>query len=101
VFDLHSNTSINAFDSSLSLCLESDYTPGLVFDDQNSFCDQDNRNFKQDARDISALNEISLFYETYATTISSEDWRQMDREDILNLALPGDELHLKDGLWNG
>ena len=41
-----------------------------------------------------------LFYETYAATISPEDWRKMDREDILRLALPGDEPHLLWGLWN-
>lgn len=41
-----------------------------------------------------------LFYESYAATISPEDWRQMDREDILKLALTGDEPQLKDGLWN-
>lgn len=41
-----------------------------------------------------------LFYEAYASTISPEDWRQMDREEILRLALPGDEEHLRDGRWN-
>lgn len=41
-----------------------------------------------------------LFYEAYASTISPEHWRQMDREDILKLALPGDEPHLRYGLWN-
>jgi hypothetical protein len=41
-----------------------------------------------------------LFYETYASTISPEDWRQMDREEILRLALPGDEVQSRDGLWN-
>jgi hypothetical protein len=38
-----------------------------------------------------------LFYEAYAATISPEDWRLMDREDILRLALPGDEPHLLGG----
>jgi hypothetical protein len=42
----------------------------------------------------------NLFYETYARTISPEEWRQMDREDILRLALSGDEPHLRDGRWN-
>ncbi len=41
-----------------------------------------------------------LFYETYARTISPEDWRNMDREDILRLALVGDEPQLRDGFWN-
>jgi len=41
-----------------------------------------------------------LFYKTYAATISPENWREMDREDIIRLALPGDEEHLKDGQWN-
>jgi hypothetical protein len=41
-----------------------------------------------------------LFYEAYAATISPENWREMDREDILRLALPGDESHLRWGFWN-
>lgn len=41
-----------------------------------------------------------LFYETYASTISPDDWRQMDCEDIIRLALMGDESHLREGLWN-
>jgi hypothetical protein len=37
-----------------------------------------------------------LFYKAYASTISPEDWRQMDKEDILRIAImgppqPGDE----------
>lgn len=39
-----------------------------------------------------------LFYEAYAATISPENWREMDREDILRLALPGDEPHLLGGI---
>lgn len=41
-----------------------------------------------------------LFYAAYAAAISPEDWRQMDREEILRLALKGDEPQLRDGLWN-
>ena len=41
-----------------------------------------------------------LFYQEYAATISPEDWRRMDRQDIINLALAGDEPHLKGGYWN-
>jgi hypothetical protein len=41
-----------------------------------------------------------LFYEAYAATISPEEWRQMDREDILKLALVGDEKETQEGLWN-
>lgn len=41
-----------------------------------------------------------LFYETYAATISPEDWRRMDREEILRLALPGDESQMLGGTWN-
>ena len=41
-----------------------------------------------------------LFYQAYAQTISPENWREMDREDILKLALPGDEEQLRDGQWN-
>ena len=40
------------------------------------------------------------FYQAYAETISPEDWREMDREDILRLALAGDEVHVAFGLWN-
>lgn len=40
------------------------------------------------------------FYQAYAATISPEDWRQMDREDIIRLALAGDEAHLAFGAWN-
>jgi hypothetical protein len=41
-----------------------------------------------------------LFYETYAATISPQDWRTMDKQDIIRLALVGDEPHLEDGRWN-
>lgn len=41
-----------------------------------------------------------LFYEEYAKTISPDDWRTMDKQDIVRLALPGDEPHLVDGQWN-
>ena len=41
-----------------------------------------------------------LFYMEYAASISPEDWRRMDREEIIALALPGDEPHLQDGYWN-
>jgi hypothetical protein len=41
-----------------------------------------------------------VFYEAYAATISPEDWRQMDIDEILKLALPGDEPHMQWGLWN-
>lgn len=49
---------------------------------------------------LSIEEKRRLFYEAYARTISPEAWRQMDQEEILNLALPGDEEHLKDGRWN-
>ena len=42
----------------------------------------------------------ALFYKTYAASISPADWRKMDRQDILNLALAGDEEETKYGLWN-
>lgn len=41
-----------------------------------------------------------IFYEEYAKTISPEDWRTMDRQDIIRLALAGDEPHLEGGQWN-
>jgi hypothetical protein len=49
---------------------------------------------------LSVEEKRRLFYEAYAAAISPEEWRQMDREDIIRLALPGDEPHLRDGLWN-
>lgn len=49
---------------------------------------------------LSIEEKRQLFYETYAASISPEEWRAIDREDILRLALAGDEPHLKDGLWN-
>lgn len=49
---------------------------------------------------LSIEQKRRLFYEAYAAAISPEQWRQMDRLDILRLALPGDEPHLRDGLWN-
>lgn len=42
----------------------------------------------------------TLFYKTYAASISPADWRKMDRQDILNLALAGDEEETSYGLWN-
>ncbi|MGD2184417.1 hypothetical protein [Lusitaniella coriacea] len=59
--------------------------------------------FFRDAFDeppLSITEKRRLFYETYAAAISPEDWRKMDREDILKLALPGDEPHLLWGIWN-
>lgn len=49
---------------------------------------------------LSIEEKRKLFYEAYAATISPEDWRQMDREEILRLALPGDESQLQQGFWN-
>ena len=49
---------------------------------------------------LSIDEKRQLFYQAYARTISPEDWRQMDREDILKLALLGDEEHLQGGHWN-
>lgn len=59
--------------------------------------------FFRDAFNEAALTideKRRLFYEAYARTISPEDWKQMDREDILRLALLGDEQQLRDGRWN-
>ncbi len=49
---------------------------------------------------LSISEKRRLFYEAYAATISPNEWRRMDREEILRLALPGDEPPLKDGQWN-
>lgn len=37
-----------------------------------------------------------LFYEAYAATISPEEWRKMDREDILRIAIMGPGNPLED-----
>jgi hypothetical protein len=50
---------------------------------------------------LSIAEKRQLFYETYAASISPEEWRIMDKQDILRLALAGDEAHLRGGLWNG
>lgn len=49
---------------------------------------------------LSIEEKRRLFYESYAQSISPSDWMQMDREDILRLALPGDEPDLQGGQWN-
>jgi hypothetical protein len=49
---------------------------------------------------LSIDEKRNLFYESYARTISPSDWMTMDKEDILRLALPGDEPHLQEGQWN-
>jgi hypothetical protein len=49
---------------------------------------------------LSIAEKRQLFYETYAAAISPEEWRQMDRAEILRLALPGDEPQLQEGRWN-
>lgn len=49
---------------------------------------------------LSINEKRELFYLAYARTISPEDWRSMDRKEILKLALPGDESHLEEGRWN-
>ena len=49
---------------------------------------------------LSIEDKRRIFYEEYAKTISPDHWRIMDRIDILKLALPGDESHLQNGLWN-
>lgn len=49
---------------------------------------------------LSIEEKRRIFYESYAQSISPENWRQMDREEILRLALPGDEEQLQDAQWN-
>jgi hypothetical protein len=49
---------------------------------------------------LSIEEKRQLFYEAYARSISPEDWQKMDREEIIRLALPGDEEHLREGFWN-
>lgn len=42
---------------------------------------------------LSIEEKRELFYQMYAASISPEMWRQMDREEILKLALAGDPLY--------
>lgn len=49
---------------------------------------------------LSIAEKRRLFYETYAATISPDNWREMDKEEILKLALLGDEPQVAWGLWN-
>lgn len=57
-------------------------------------------------RDAFGENPLSIaekrrqFYESYAKSISPEGWLYMDRAEILDLALLGDEPHMAGGLWN-
>jgi len=70
---------------------------------QKSFTKMALNDFFRDAfgePSLSIEEKRRLFYETYAASISPEDWRTMDRSDILRLALAGDEIHLEHGLWN-
>jgi hypothetical protein len=53
-----------------------------------------------DKPSLSIDEERKLFYKECAKSISAEDWRTMDKQDIIQLALIGDEPHLKDGRWN-
>ena len=39
---------------------------------------------------INTQEKRSLFYKTYAESLSVEDWLEMDREDVTDLILPGD-----------
>lgn len=68
---------------------------------QSALVEMSLNDFFRDAfgeRPLSVSEKRRLFYEAYAATISPEEWRRMDREEILKLALPGDEPQLKD--WN-
>lgn len=49
---------------------------------------------------LSIEEKRRLFYEKFAAAISPEGWREMDREEILRLALLGDEPQLEGGTWN-
>lgn len=85
MFDLYSNTSIDAFGSSLSFCPESDQTPGSILYAQYICCDRDNRVDKHDARNCSCscLNETLLFYEAYRG-VSSIGAENRDKQYYMN-----------------
>ena len=70
---------------------------------QLSFTELSLLDFFRDAfgeRPLTIDEKRELFYKTYAASISPADWRKMDRQDILRIALPGDEEDLRDGAWN-
>ena len=70
---------------------------------QKSFTQLALNDFFRDAfgdRPLTIDEKRTLFYKTYAASISPSDWRKMDRQDILNLALAGDEEETSYGLWN-
>lgn len=48
---------------------------------------------------LTIAEKRQLFYQAYAAAISPH-WMQMQKEEILALALPGDEPHLLEGHWN-
>lgn len=51
---------------------------------------------------LSIDEKRQLFYEAYAATISPEDWREMDREDILRIAILGEgnrRDQVEEGFW--
>jgi hypothetical protein len=53
---------------------------------------------------LSIDEKRQIFYESYAATIRPEDWRQMDREDILRLAILGDGTRrdeIEEEFWEG
>lgn len=45
---------------------------------------------------LSIEEKRQLFYKTYAETISPEEWMQMDKEDILRLAIMGTGVEAED-----
>lgn len=49
---------------------------------------------------LSISDKRRIFYEAYAASISPQEWKEMDQEDILRLALPGDEPHMRGSTWN-
>lgn len=49
---------------------------------------------------LSIEEKRRLFYEAYAASISPEMWREMDREEILRLALLNDDSPYLDSNWN-
>lgn len=45
---------------------------------------------------LTIAEKRKLFYEAYASTISPQMWREMDRKEILQLALAGDYLYFPE-----
>ena len=91
--------SLDSFNCCIVYAVQQGKKPAIAL--QKSFAKIALNDFFRDAfgeRPLSIEEKRRLFYETYAASISPVLRREMDREEILALALPGDEPQLLG--WN-